>query len=58
VAEYWIVDPETQLFEFLLNEEGRYVVISPVNEQYQSPHLPEVSLQLAEFWREVDQRLA
>jgi len=58
VAEYWIVDPATQLFEFLVNEEGRYVVISPVNDQYQSPRLPEVTLRLAEFWREVDQRLA
>jgi Uma2 family endonuclease len=57
VAEYWIVDPQTQLIEFLINENGRFVVQSPANDRYQSPHLPEVEIQLASFWREVDERL-
>jgi Uma2 family endonuclease len=57
VAEYWIVDPETQLFEFLINEAGRFIVHSPVNDRYQSSRLPEVEIQLADFWREVEERL-
>ena len=57
VAEYWIIDPETDVFEFLVNEGGRFIVHSPANDRYQSPRLPEVEIQLADFWREVDQRL-
>jgi Uma2 family endonuclease len=57
VAEYWIVDPQAQLIEFLINEGGRFVVQSPANDRYQSPRLPEVEIQLADFWREVDERL-
>lgn len=56
VAEYWIVDPDSQLIEFLINENGRYVVQSPANDRYQSPRLPEVVIEIAEFWREVDRR--
>ena len=41
VSEYWIVDPQTQLIDFLLNENGRFVVQSPTNDRYQSPKLPE-----------------
>jgi len=58
VAEYWIVDPDSQLIEFLINENGRYVVQSPANDQYQSSRLPEVVIEIAEFWREVDRQMA
>jgi len=57
VAEYWIVDPQAQVIEFLINEGGRFVVHSPANDRYQSPRLPEVDIQLADFWREVGERL-
>jgi Uma2 family endonuclease len=56
VGEYWIVDPETQVFDFLINEGGRFVVHSPANDRYQSPRLPEVDINLADFWREVDRQ--
>jgi Uma2 family endonuclease len=56
VAEYWIVDPEVQHIEFLINESGRFVVYSPANDSYQSPRLPEVVIELTNFWREVDER--
>lgn len=52
-GEYWIVDPQTQLIEFLVHEDGRFVVQSASNECYQSPRLPEVCIQVADFWREV-----
>jgi Uma2 family endonuclease len=58
VAEYWIVDPQSQHIEFLINEGGRFVVESPANDRYQSRRLPEVEIQIAEFWREVDRQMA
>jgi Uma2 family endonuclease len=57
VAEYWIVDPETQLFDFLVNDDGRFIIHSPVNDRYQSSRFSEVDIQLADFWREVEERL-
>jgi hypothetical protein len=45
------------LFEFLLNEDGRYVVLSQANDEFQSPRLPEVKIQLSDFWKEVTERL-
>jgi len=57
VAEYWIVDSESQAIECLVNEGGRYVVQSPTNNRFQSAQLPEVEIQLAEFWGEAEERL-
>jgi len=42
----------------LLNEEGRYVVLTQANDAFQSPRLPEVKIELASFWKEVTERLA
>jgi Uma2 family endonuclease len=58
VSEYWIVDPQSQHIEFLINEEGKFVVHSPVKDRYQSPRLPEIEIQVAEFWREVDRQMS
>jgi Uma2 family endonuclease len=58
VGEYWIVDPESQQIDFLINESGRFVLQSPANDRYQSRRLPEVEIQLAEFWREVDTQMS
>jgi Uma2 family endonuclease len=58
VGEYWIVEPESQLIEFLLNENGRFITRPPVNDCYQSPKLPEIEINVAEFWREVDAQMA
>lgn len=58
VGEYWIVDPESRVFEFLTNEDGRFVVHSPAHDRYQSPRLPEVEIHLADFWQEVDRQMA
>ncbi len=57
VAEYWIVDPAMQAFEFLLLENGKYVVQQQSGDRYQSPRLPEVTIDLAAFWAEVERRL-
>ncbi len=58
VSEYWIIDPQSQHIEFLINEGGRFVVQSPANDRYQSANLPEIEIQVAEFWREVDAQMA
>jgi Uma2 family endonuclease len=56
VAEYWIVDPCAQMIEFLILDQGRYEMLQPADDRYQSPRLPEVEIDLAVFWREVDRR--
>jgi Uma2 family endonuclease len=58
VAEYWIIDPSSQVIEFLLLNQGRYVMMQPSDNHYQSPRLPEVEINLAAFWTEVDRRAA
>ncbi|HEX4415604.1 MAG TPA: Uma2 family endonuclease [Lacipirellulaceae bacterium] len=58
VAEYWIVDPLSQHIEFLINEGGRFVIESRANDRYQSRRLPEVEIQIADFWHEVDRQMA
>jgi Uma2 family endonuclease len=58
VAEYWIVDPVSQVIEFLLLDRDRYVMMQPRDNRYQSPRLPEVEIDLAAFWAEVDRRAA
>jgi Uma2 family endonuclease len=57
VREYWIVDPKERQIEFLVNEGGRFVVAVPEGTEYRSPVLPEIHLDIAAFWREVDRRL-
>jgi Uma2 family endonuclease len=58
VSEYWIVDPAAQIIEFLVRENGRFVIQSAVNDRYQSPRLPEVEIQVADFWRQVDREMS
>jgi Uma2 family endonuclease len=58
VAEYWIVEPEAQVIQFLINENGRFVVHTPTDNRYRSPQLPEVEIQIADFWHEVDRQMS
>jgi len=58
VPEYWMVDPATQVFEFLLLDDlGRYVIQQQPDDHYRSPRLPEMAIDLAAFWAEVERRL-
>ena len=62
VAEYWVVDPATQVFEFLLLDDltsgsGHYVIQQQPDDHYRSPRLPEIAINLAAFWAEVERRL-
>jgi Uma2 family endonuclease len=57
VAEYWMVDPKMQLFEFLVNQQGRFVIVTPIGGQYQSSRLSNIEINLASFWQEVNECL-
>jgi Uma2 family endonuclease len=56
VCEYWIVDPQTQHVEFLVNDDGRFAVSLPEAGVYRSQQVPEIHLDVAEFWRQVERR--
>ena len=57
VPEYWIIDPESQHIDFLLNVNGRFALQTPVGDRYESPRLPEIEVDIASFWREVDAQM-
>ena len=57
VKEYWIVDPVEKAVEFFLNRDGVFQVALPMDDLYRSATLPDVQINLAEFWGEVDARL-
>ncbi len=57
VREYWIIDPLERQIEFLRNEEGRFVVVIPKGSVYRSQALPEVALDLVDFWRDVEEEI-
>jgi len=56
IREYWIVEPEARHIEFLVNEGGRFVVSLPAAGEYRSQRMPELHLDVAGFWREVESR--
>jgi Uma2 family endonuclease len=56
IAEYWIVDPESQVFEFLILKDGSYQEHAAQSDRYTSPQFPEVTLDLAGFWKVVERR--
>jgi Uma2 family endonuclease len=54
VQEYWLAASGERRVELMVNEGGRFVVVEPVAGVYRSRRLPEVFLDLAELWRNVD----
>jgi Uma2 family endonuclease len=57
VPEYWIADPFERQVDFMVNRGGRFEVVLPEVDLYRSPTLPEIALDLAELWRQVDLRI-
>lgn len=61
VPEYWITsgiaDAIERQIEFLANEGGRFVVALPEGGVYRSRALPEIHLDLAVFWKKVEEDL-
>ena len=58
VAEYWIVDPIERQFDFLVNRGGKFEVQPQQDDRYTSPVCPELAVDLAAFWRSVDEELS
>lgn len=56
IAEYWIVDPETQVFEFLVLKDGTYQETTAQSDRYVSPQFAEVEIDLANFWKVIERR--
>jgi Uma2 family endonuclease len=57
VPEYWIADAIERQIELLVNEGGRFVVALPEGGVYRSRALPEIHLDLAVFWKKVEEDL-
>jgi Uma2 family endonuclease len=57
VREYWLADFELRDITFLVNRDGHFMVVLPVDGRYRSPVLPEIEIDLAELWRQLDQLL-
>jgi Uma2 family endonuclease len=54
VTEYWLVDPDSKLFEFLVLGEGRYEVHLPLDGTYRSPAIAGLTLDVDGFWRRLE----
>jgi Uma2 family endonuclease len=53
VAEYWIVDPALQTFEFLVNDDDGFRLRLPDGPTYRSTVIPGLELDLEAFWRSI-----
>src|SRR5690606_14943093 len=58
VAEYWIVDPQDKVVEFMTLVDGSYQVEVPVGDTYKSKLVPTMELNLVDFWAEIDRMVA
>lgn len=58
VREYWIFDPPERQIEFLRNDDGQFVVALPEGGVYRSQALPEITIDVVQFWQEIDEQLA
>jgi Uma2 family endonuclease len=53
VAEYWIVDPGLQTFEFLVRSDDGFRLRLPDGPAYRSAAIPGLELDLEAFWRSI-----
>lgn len=58
VAEYWIVDPEDKVFQFMTLVDGSFQIAVPVGDTYKSKLVPTMELNLVDFWAEIDRMVA
>jgi len=57
IPEYWIVDLDLLVIDCLVNDSGRYVLCPPTDGRYRSLRLPEIQLDVLEFWRDLERQL-
>lgn len=53
VAEYWLVDPEAETFEFLVLREGTYSLRLPADGTFHSLAIEGLTVDLEAFWKTV-----
>jgi len=56
VREYWLVDLTALHVEFLVNGDGQFRIVLPLDGIYRSELFPEIVLNLVDFWNEVERR--
>jgi len=56
VREYWLADSAARHIEFLINRDGQFRVVLPLDGVYRSEVFPEIVLNLVDFWNEVERR--
>ena len=54
VQEYWLVDLATRKIDFLVRRDEDFVVAVTVGSRYHSRVLPEIDLDMAALWQEVE----
>jgi Uma2 family endonuclease len=57
VREYWLVDPQTRAFDFLLNDGGCFRSVLPQADEYRST-VAGIHIDVQRFWQELDAELA
>jgi hypothetical protein len=57
IQEYWFVDPIEEYVLFFVLDGATFKILTGLDNHYQSPRFPELSIDLAAFWREVAERL-
>jgi Uma2 family endonuclease len=57
VREYWLVDPQTRAFDFLLNDGGCFRSVLPQADEYRST-VAGIHIDVRRFWQELDAELA
>jgi Uma2 family endonuclease len=58
VAEYWIVEPQDKVFQFMTLVDGNYQVEIPAGDTYNSAVVAAIELNLVKFWAEIDRMVA
>jgi Uma2 family endonuclease len=58
VAEYWIVEPQDKVFQFMTLVDGNYQVEIPAGDTYKSTVVSSIELNLVKFWAEIDRMIA
>ena len=56
VAEYWIVDPAGRHIAFLVSDGTAFTVHPPESGRWRSPVVPEVELDIDDFWAAVERK--
>jgi len=57
VSEYWMADWMERQIDFMVNRDGKFHVVLPLDGVYRSEVLPGIELDLADFWDDFERRI-